>query len=191
MLEPGSRCEIRLRAIDRWGQGGGPVAWDDAEEESRSCFRVLNFYERFAQQNETNSRLKAEAARAYFKVGSLLERLDRFEEAERAMARAFAMFEDLVAEFPERGGVPLEDRRDCDHDRSLVGRCSRTLCRWKGGCARARELVDQLAGEPRGSGLCPVADPCLREARERSCSGWIGRATRNLLIGERSTSRGH
>ena len=72
----------------------------DAEGDSALLLSVLNFYEQFAHRNETNSRLKAEAARAYFKVGALLERLDRFEEAEPAMARAFAMFGELATEFP-------------------------------------------------------------------------------------------
>ena len=72
---------------------------------------------------------RAEAARAYFKVGSLSARLDRPEEAERAMARAVAMFEDLAARFPTRGGVSLEAGGNRDHDRPLVGRTRPRSCR--------------------------------------------------------------
>ena len=140
----------RLCAIDRWPAkvldllGAG-----DAEEPTALLSSVLNFYERFAERNQTNSRLQAEAARAYFKVGSLLERLDRIEEAERALERAVEMFEELVAQIPERGRVPFEDRRNRDHDRSLVGR-SASLLPLGRRLRRARELVDQLAaGNPQ------------------------------------------
>ena len=93
------------------GEGSGPPGAGDAEEPRALLSSVLNFYERFAERNQTNSRLQAEAARAYFKVGSLLERLDRIEEAERAIGSAqFEMFEELVGRFPK--------------SRSTVGRSS-------------------------------------------------------------------
>ncbi len=59
------------------GDGSGPPRAADAEADSALLLSVLDFYEQFAQQNETNASLRAEAARAYFKVGSLLARLDR------------------------------------------------------------------------------------------------------------------
>jgi eukaryotic-like serine/threonine-protein kinase len=82
------------------GEASGPARAGEAEEHTALLSSVLSFYERFASENETNTRLQAEAARAYFKVGSLFERLDRFEEAERAMERAVAMFEELVGKYP-------------------------------------------------------------------------------------------
>ena len=82
------------------GFGGGPPARNGTLEQTALLQSVLDFYERFAQTNETNSRLQGEAARAYFKVGSLLERLDRPREAEQAMARAMEMFERLVEQSP-------------------------------------------------------------------------------------------
>jgi eukaryotic-like serine/threonine-protein kinase len=122
----------------------------DAEEKSALLLSVLNFYEQFAHRNEMNSGLKAEAARAYFKVGSLLERLDRFEEAEPEMARAFAMFGDLVAEFP----------RVVEYRAKLVEIAIMTdpwsvdppiLPALETRLVRAREVVDQLAGEDKGN----------------------------------------
>ena len=67
--------------------GGRPSSRNGTLEHSDLLQSVLDFYERFAQTNETNTRLEGEAARAYFKIGSLLERLDRSSEAEHAMAR--------------------------------------------------------------------------------------------------------
>ena len=128
------------------GEGAGFPRVGDAEQDSALLLSVLNFYEQFAHRNETNSRLQAEAARAYFRVGSLLERLDRFEEAEQAMARAVAIFEDLIAAFPnvaEYRSKIVEIAIMTDPwsvDPSLLVPLERRL-------RRARELVDQLAGE--------------------------------------------
>jgi eukaryotic-like serine/threonine-protein kinase len=126
------------------GEGGGFPRMGDAEQDSALLLSVLNFYEQFAHRNETNSRLQAEAARAYFRVGSLLERLDRFEEAERAMARAVAIFEDLIAAFPSEAEyrskiVEIAIMTDpWSVDPSLLLPLEARL-------RRARELVDQLA----------------------------------------------
>jgi tetratricopeptide (TPR) repeat protein len=127
------------------GEGGGFPRVGDAEQDSALLLSVLNFYEQFAHRNETNSRLQAEAARAYFRVGSLLERLDRFEEAQRAMARAVAIFEDLIAAFPS----------EAEYRSKIVEIAIMTdpwsvdptlLLPLEGRLRRARELVDQLAG---------------------------------------------
>ncbi len=132
------------------GETGRAPRAGDAEEESALLLSVLNFYEQFAHRNEMNSGLKAEAARAYFKVGSLLERLDRFEEAEPEMARAFAMFGDLVAEFP----------RVVEYRAKLVEIAIMTdpwsvdppiLPALETRLVRARQVVDQLAGEDKGN----------------------------------------
>jgi tetratricopeptide (TPR) repeat protein len=128
------------------GQGFGPPRAGDAEADSALLLSVLNFYEQFAQQNATNSRLPAEAARAYFKVGSLLSRLDRSKEAEQAMERAVSIFEELAARFPnvtEYRSKIVEIAIMTDPwsvDPSLLVTLERRL-------GRARELVDQLAGE--------------------------------------------
>ncbi len=128
------------------GEGMGPPGAGEAEEHSALLSSVLDFYEQFARENETNSRLEAEAARAYFKVGALFERLDRFEEAERAMGRSVAMFEGLVAKFPsavEYQSKIVEIAIMTDPwsiDPSLMLPLERRLL-------RARELVDRLARE--------------------------------------------
>jgi tetratricopeptide (TPR) repeat protein len=57
---------------------------------------VLDFYDGFAEGNETNSQLQGEAARAYRKVAALYRVLGRQPEAEAAQARALERFQSLV-----------------------------------------------------------------------------------------------
>jgi tRNA A-37 threonylcarbamoyl transferase component Bud32/tetratricopeptide (TPR) repeat protein len=57
---------------------------------------VLDFYDKFAERNETNSRLQGEAARAYRKVAALYRLMGRDPEAEAANARALERFQSLV-----------------------------------------------------------------------------------------------
>src|SRR5262249_19589702 len=57
---------------------------------------VLDFYDKFAERNETNSRLQGEAARAYRKVAALYRWMERDAEAESANARALERFQSLV-----------------------------------------------------------------------------------------------
>jgi serine/threonine protein kinase len=82
------------------GAQGEPPGRNSTLEDTDLLQSVLEFYERFARSNATNNELVSEAARAYVKVGSLLERLDRPKEAEEAMARAADMFEGLLKRNP-------------------------------------------------------------------------------------------
>jgi tetratricopeptide (TPR) repeat protein len=107
---------------------------------------VLTFYDRFAAGNATNPRLQGEAAWAYRRVGALSHRMGRAREAEEAYARAIAMFEGLVARFPD---VPeYRSRLVATHlmadpwsaDPPSLGRLERRL-------RRAQVLIDRLAAE--------------------------------------------
>jgi hypothetical protein len=69
---------------------------------------MLTFYDRFAQRNETNPRLHGDAARAYFKVGALNDRMGRDDEAKQAYVRAVELFKGLVAEYPDVPGYRTE-----------------------------------------------------------------------------------
>jgi serine/threonine protein kinase len=132
------------------GFGGEPPGRDGTLERTDLLQSVLDFYERFAQTNETNSRLQGEAARAYFKVGSLFERLDRHEESERAMARAVEMFERLVKQSPSA----VEYRSKLIEIAIMTDPWSvepSSLPHLESRLRRARELVDQLAGEMPGN----------------------------------------
>ncbi len=82
------------------GEPPGRSREEVSENDTALLESVLSFYDRFARQNAGNSKLQGEAAWAYRKVGALYDRLGRKDEAEKAYARAIAMFEDLVTRFP-------------------------------------------------------------------------------------------
>jgi len=124
--------------------GGSPRA--DPENDNALLRTVLTFYERFAQGNETNPRLQGEVAWAYFKVGTLCERLDRPDEAKQSIAHAVAMLENLVARFP---GVP-EYRSRLVQIAIMTDPWSVDLSSLEpveAQLRRARVLIDQLARE--------------------------------------------
>ena len=113
---------------------------------------VLTFYDRFAAQNATNPRLQGEAAWAYRKVGALYETLGRADEAETAYARAIAMFEELVARYPDDPEYRFKLVRDLRHGRPLVGRPG--LARTAGAAAPAgpgRSSTGSPPGRPTTS----------------------------------------
>jgi tetratricopeptide (TPR) repeat protein len=118
----------------------------DTEGDSELLQSVLTFYDRFAQQNATNSRLQSEAAWAYRRVGALYDRLGKDSEAEKANTRAIAIFEELVSQFPSvreyRSNLVdtyiMADPWSADHS---------SLERLKQRLTRAQVLVDQLAAE--------------------------------------------
>jgi serine/threonine protein kinase len=79
--------------------GGGPMMAERMELSGRELGLltiVLDFYDGFAEGNETNSQLQGEAARAYRKVAALYRVLGRQPEAEAAQARALERFQSLV-----------------------------------------------------------------------------------------------
>ena len=64
---------------------------------------LLRFYERYAEGNRTNRRLRASTAQAYRRVGAIQQKLGSSAEAEVALRRALAAYEELAA---EEGGSP-------------------------------------------------------------------------------------
>jgi eukaryotic-like serine/threonine-protein kinase len=126
--------------------GGSAPGRNGTLDQTALLQSVLDFYERFAQSNETNSRLQGEAARAYFRIGSLLERLDRPKEAEQAMARAAEMFERLLKQSPS----VVEYRSKLIEIAIMTDPWSvepSSLPQLESRLRRAREIVDQLASE--------------------------------------------
>ncbi len=92
---------------DRPPPSGRPGGFrDDLNEEKDAALlqSILVFYDRFAERNETNSRLQLEAARSLRKVAALYGMLGRYEEADKALAHAAQRFETLIASEPD---VPL------------------------------------------------------------------------------------
>jgi tetratricopeptide (TPR) repeat protein len=61
---------------------------------------VLDFYDRFAQQNSTNRTLEAEAAKAYRRVGDIYLRMGRTADADAANRRSAGIFGQLLQASP-------------------------------------------------------------------------------------------
>jgi tetratricopeptide (TPR) repeat protein len=72
-----------------------------SEEEAAVLQGVLNFFEQFAEKNDTDPKLQEDAANAYRRVGDLRARLGQTEKAELAYRRAAAMLEKLTANYPQ------------------------------------------------------------------------------------------
>jgi tetratricopeptide (TPR) repeat protein len=78
-----------------------PLAPDSSTGESETQLRfvvsehsaavleeALVFYDQFAEQNANNPKLERDTAKAYRRVGDILERLGRYDEAEQAYRRS-------------------------------------------------------------------------------------------------------
>jgi tetratricopeptide (TPR) repeat protein len=85
------------------GPPGGPPELGTGPPEHKAAIlaSVLAFYDKFAAENQTDSPLQGEAARAHRKVAALYRSLGHDEEANAAHARATETFEQLVARNPE------------------------------------------------------------------------------------------
>jgi serine/threonine protein kinase/tetratricopeptide (TPR) repeat protein len=135
---------------DHRPRGGmpGPPRREISEEEAALLQTILTFYDRFARQNATNSRLQGEAAWAYRKVGALNTWLGHDEEAERAYTRAIAMFEDLIARYPDVPEYRFKLVETCDMADPWSADPA-TLQRLEPRLRRALTLIDELvAGSP-------------------------------------------
>lgn len=68
---------------------------------------VLEFYEKFAQQNATNPRLQFEAAKAHRRVGELNQWLNRGDPV-ASFRKSADVLEDLIARFPDKADAKFE-----------------------------------------------------------------------------------
>ena len=84
------------------GGPGGPGA-ADAADKAAVLEAVLGFYDKFAEQNATDTKLRFEAAKAYRRVGEMHQLLGRHEKAGVSYRRAFELFESVK---DERAGDP-------------------------------------------------------------------------------------
>jgi len=67
-----------------------------SEENAALLERLLGFYERFAEKNEGNSRLLAETAKAYRRVGEIQTQLGQPDKAEAALRRSMTLYQALL-----------------------------------------------------------------------------------------------
>jgi len=81
-------------------EGAGPgFFFGDAADKLTVLETVLNFYDKFAEQNATNPNLQFQAGRATRRVGEMQVMLGREEKGEAAFRRAASILEPLSREF--------------------------------------------------------------------------------------------
>jgi serine/threonine protein kinase len=69
-----------------------------SEHDLRLLQQILQFYERFADQNQSNQLLRAETARAYRRVGEIQQKLGRLEQAGEALQHALTIYKALASD---------------------------------------------------------------------------------------------
>lgn len=72
-----------------------------SQKEAEVLQSITDFYEDFADLNETNEKLEREAARAYRRIGELHSRLRRSSASDQAFARALEMTRRLIERQPD------------------------------------------------------------------------------------------
>ncbi|MDB5306929.1 MAG: serine/threonine protein kinase [Gemmataceae bacterium] len=93
--------------------GGPPGAPDgpntgEAADKAAMLEAVLAFYDRFAEQNATNPRLRFEAAKAHRRVAEMHHWLGRDEKAAASFRRAMGLLDGLETEYPTDDEVRFE-----------------------------------------------------------------------------------
>ncbi|MFZ5831828.1 MAG: serine/threonine protein kinase, partial [Planctomycetota bacterium] len=79
-----------------------------SEEDAALLERLLGFYERFAARNEESSRLLAETAKAYRRVGEIQTQLGRPDKAEKAFRRSLDVYGKLTRDVSDDHSYGLE-----------------------------------------------------------------------------------
>jgi tetratricopeptide (TPR) repeat protein len=132
---------FRRPVSERTPRPGQQVRLSAGPEENVALLEsVLNFYDRFAEQNATNPRLHHDAAKAYWRVWLIQQRLRQPAKAEAALERAVALYENLVQKFPEVGDYRYELAELC----ATAGQKSEAGEKY---LRRAAELADGLVSE--------------------------------------------
>ena len=119
---------------ERFGPPGGPMpkgSPDPIREAKAKAMReanvklleeVLAFYEKFAEANNKNPKLRFDAARAWRHVGEIQFTLGRPDKGEIATQKAVRMFEELRGVYdPERVRFELEQIRERGDRRKMRG----------------------------------------------------------------------
>jgi serine/threonine protein kinase len=91
------------------GPNGPPLPFrTDAADKAAVLEAILNFYDRFARENETDTALRFEAAKANRRVGELHQWLNRHDKAEVAYRRSLELLRSVQAERPNDADVRYE-----------------------------------------------------------------------------------
>ncbi|MCE9566630.1 MAG: serine/threonine protein kinase [Planctomycetes bacterium] len=87
---------------------GRPPAPPGEDERAAVLEAILNFYDKFAEQNATNPRLQLDAGRAHRRVGEVQIMRGNAEKATVSFRRAAGLLESLVREYPNDNGMKTE-----------------------------------------------------------------------------------
>jgi len=87
---------------------GRPPAPPGEDERAAVLEAILNFYDKFAEQNATNTRLQLDAGRAHRRVGEVQLIRGNAEKATVSYRRAATLLESLSNEHPADNDVKLE-----------------------------------------------------------------------------------
>jgi tetratricopeptide (TPR) repeat protein len=98
-------------ASSRPEQPGRPGQRVESQEKAALLQSILKFYDRFAAENATNSKLRWDAARANYRIGDIQQRLGEIEKAQAAYDLSLSVAEKLNAEFPSNPDYTLFGRR--------------------------------------------------------------------------------
>jgi eukaryotic-like serine/threonine-protein kinase len=109
--------------------------------------QLLQFYDRFAEQNSDNANLRRVTAKAYWRSGDLQQRLGKFAEAEKAYRRALANYERLEKDFPNEP-EPLREMAVLHSDLGVVQQLTLRPGEAQASYERARELLAPGGKEP-------------------------------------------
>jgi serine/threonine protein kinase len=127
-----------------------------SEQEAALLQDVLQFYEEFAKKNETNSRVRIEAAKAHRRVGDIHRRRGDHDKAMASYDRAAATFEKLLAEEPNN----YEHRRELAETLSRLDRRAAPADSEKR-LRRALALLDTTGEASSASPRDPLLTPRL------------------------------
>jgi serine/threonine protein kinase len=100
--------DLAVREAGPWGRRGRPgtergrTPPQRDSQEAALLQDVLQFYEEFAKENETNSRVESEAAKAHRRVGDIHQHRGESEKAAASYRRAAAILEELVTADPSQ-----------------------------------------------------------------------------------------
>jgi serine/threonine protein kinase len=119
----------------------------EPEQEAALLQDVLQFYDDFAKENETNSRVQIEAAKAHRRVGDIHQRRRELDTATASYARAAAILDKLIAASPT----------DADYRYELAETLTRgdpraAAAETENRLRRALTLIRESADDPAGSG---------------------------------------
>ena len=107
--EDGGRTQTRGKGPPPGGMSM-PLVGNFDERNAAVLESVLALYDKFAERNETDSKLQGEAARAYRKVAAIYRMIGRQQDAEAAYSRSLHRFELLAAQHPSDADYRYELR---------------------------------------------------------------------------------